>query len=87
LYISEENRGEDDPIASLRGFQRVFLPAGKAKTVEFDLFSANFETVNAHGENVLVPGSYKVIAADSAPVPVSVEKGAPAPVSEKIMIN
>jgi beta-glucosidase len=87
LYISKDKRGADEPFASLKGFKRVFIPAGKSKTVEFDLFSTIFETINAEGENVLVPGSYSVIAADAAPVPVSVEKGAPAPVSEKILIN
>jgi len=55
--------------------------------VEFDLFSTVFETINAEGESVLTPGSYKVIAADAAPVPVSVEKGASASVSERIFVN
>ncbi|MDR0301001.1 MAG: glycoside hydrolase family 3 C-terminal domain-containing protein [Treponema sp.] len=87
LYISKDNRGADEPVTTLRGFQRVFIPAGKPKTVEFDLFAQAFETVNADGDDVLLPGSYTIIAADSAPVPVSVEKGASAPVSEKIMIN
>jgi len=87
LYISRDKRGADEPFASLKGFKRVFIPAGKAKTVEFDLFSAVFETISAEGESVLLPGSYSVIAADAAPVPVSVEKGAPAPVVEKILIN
>jgi len=50
-------------------------------------FSTVFETINAEGESLLVPGSYAVIAADAAPVSVSVEKGAPAPVVEKILIN
>jgi beta-glucosidase len=87
LYISRDKREADEPVASLRGFRRVLIPAGRAKTVEFDLFSAFFETINAEGANTLIPGSYTVIAADAAHVPVSVEKGAPAPVSEKIMIN
>ena len=87
LYISKEKRGEDEPLASLRGFKRVFIPAGRSKTVEFDLFSTFFETINAEGESVLVSGSYAVIAADAAPVSVSVEKGAPAPVVEKFLIN
>jgi len=86
LYISREKRGADEPLASLRGFKRVFIPAGRSKTVEFDLFSAFFETINPEGESVLIPGSYTVIAADAAPAPVSVEKGAPAPVVEKILI-
>jgi len=86
LYISREERGVDDPLASLRGFKRVFIPAGRSKTVEFDLFSAFFETINAEGESVLVPGSYTVIAADAAPAPISVEKGAPGPILKKILI-
>ena len=87
LYVSRDKREADEPFASLRGFKRVFISAGKSKTVEFNLFSTVFETVNDEGESVLIPGSYTVIAADAAPVPVSAEKGAPAPISEKIMIN
>jgi len=87
LYISRDNRGENEPFTSLKGFQRVFIPAGRSKTVEFDLFSTFFETINADGENMLIPGSYTIIASDAAPVPVSVEKGASVPVSKKIMIN
>jgi beta-glucosidase len=87
LYISKEKREADEPFASLKGFKRVFIPAGRSKTVEFDLFSTVFETIDTEGESVLIPGHYSVIAADAAPVPVSVEKGAPAPVAEKILIN
>jgi len=87
LYISKEKRGADEPLASLKGFKRVFIPAGKLKTVEFDLFSSFFEEINAEGESVLIPGSYKIIAADAAPAPVSVEKGASAPLVEKFLIN
>jgi len=84
VYISRDGRSENEPVASLRGFRRVFIPAGKGKTVEFELPSTAFETVNEEGEYQLLPGSYTVIAADAAPVPVSVEKGAPTPVSAKI---
>jgi len=86
LYISRDGRGENEPIASLRGFRRVFIPAGKSKTVEFGLSAAAFETVGEEGEYRLLPGPYTVIAADSAPVPVSVEKGASLPVSAKIKV-
>ena len=84
IYVSRDERGADEPLSSLRGFRRVFIPAGKSKTVEFELPASAFETVNADGEYRLLPGSYTVIAADAAPVTVSVEKGAPAPVSAKI---
>ena len=86
VYISRDGRSENEPVASLRGFRRVFIPAGKGKTVEFELPSTAFETVNEEGEYQLLPGSYTVIAADAAPVPVSVEKGASIPVSAKIKV-
>ena len=84
IYVSRDGRGPDEPLYSLRAFRRVNIPAGQNVTLEFDLASAAFETVNAEGESVLLPGSYTVIAADAAPTPVSVEKGAPAPVSAKL---
>jgi beta-glucosidase len=87
LYVSKDERGADDPLFSLRSFRRVCVPAGKTVTAEFVLPAAAFETINAEGESVLLPGSYTVIAADAAPVPVSVEKGAPAPVQAKIRVD
>ena len=86
IYVSRDNRGDDEPFCSLRGFRRIHIPAGKSATVEFDLGAAAFETINSEGEPVLLPGSYTVIACDAAPLPVSVEKGAPAPVQAKITV-
>jgi len=87
IYIAKDERGADDPLFSLRSFRRVFVPAGKAVTAEFVLPAAAFETVNAEGNSALLPGSYTVIAADAAPVPVSVERGAPTPVKAKITVG
>nr|AUW36662.1 xylosidase/arabinosidase [uncultured bacterium] len=87
LYIAKDNRDADDPIASLRAFRRVFVPAGKTVTAEFELDSAAFETVNAEGESVLVPGSYTLVAADASPLPVAVEKGAAVPASAKVTVK
>jgi beta-glucosidase len=84
IYISKDDRGADEPLSSLRGFRRIHLRAGKSAAVEFELSASAFETVNDKGESVLAPGSYTVTAADAAPVPASLEKGAPAPVSAKI---
>lgn len=87
IYVSKDERSADEPITSLRGFRRIFIPAGKSETVEFELPASAFESVNREGEYVLLPGSYTVTAADAAPVSVAVEKGAPAPVSAKIKVN
>jgi beta-glucosidase len=87
VYVSKDDRGADDPIASLKNFRRICISAGKSQTVEFELAASAFETVNNEGEFVLLPGSYNVIAADAAPVPISTEKGAPAPVSAKVKVG
>ncbi|MDR0289323.1 MAG: glycoside hydrolase family 3 C-terminal domain-containing protein [Treponema sp.] len=84
IYIAKDDRGADDPFCSLRAFRRIHIPAGKTAALEFELAASAFETVNAAGESVLVPGSYSVIAADAAPVPAAVEKGAPSPVQAKV---
>jgi len=87
VYISRDRRNEDEPIASLKAFRRVFIPAGKSEKVEFTLDSSAFETVNPQGEYILVPGTYSVIAADAAPLPAAAEKGAPKPVTAKINVS
>ena len=87
IYIAKDQRSAEDPFFSLKAFRRVFVPAGKAVTLEFDLPASAFETVNSEGDSVLVPGLYTVIAADAAPVSASTEKGAPAPVSAKIQVE
>ncbi|MDR2447164.1 MAG: glycoside hydrolase family 3 C-terminal domain-containing protein [Treponema sp.] len=86
IYVVRDDRTEGDPASSLRAFKRVSIPAGRQTRIEFTLDSSAFESVNDLGESVLLPGSYTVIAADAAPLAVSVEKGAAKPVSAKIMV-
>ncbi|MDR2194780.1 MAG: glycoside hydrolase family 3 C-terminal domain-containing protein [Treponema sp.] len=86
FYIVKDNRTAGDPASSLRAFRRVSIPAGHQAQVEVTLDASAFESVSDTGETVLIPGSYTVIAADAAPLAVSVEKGAPAPVAAKIEI-
>jgi beta-glucosidase len=87
IYIAKENRGADDPIASLRAFRRIMVPAGSTVNAVFELPASAFESVNAAGESVLVPGVYTVTAAAAAPVPAAVEKGAAKPVVAKILVK
>jgi hypothetical protein len=54
--------------------------------VEFILPAAAFESVNDDGDQVLIAGFYTVTAADAAPFPVSLERGASRPVSAKLEI-
>ncbi|MDR3139835.1 MAG: glycoside hydrolase family 3 C-terminal domain-containing protein [Treponema sp.] len=87
LYITRDARGDDDPLSSLRAFRRIAVPAGKTVRAEFELPSAAFESVNDAGESLLIPGSYTLTVADAAPLPVSAERGASAPVSAKITVK
>jgi beta-glucosidase len=87
LYISKDAREADDPIASLRAFKRLKIPAGQQATAAFTLDAAAFETVNRDGTPVLVPGAYTLTAADAAPLPVSQERGASTPVSAKVTVR
>ncbi|MDR2534951.1 MAG: glycoside hydrolase family 3 C-terminal domain-containing protein [Treponema sp.] len=87
IYVSKDNRSDDEPIVSLRAFRRVWVPKSGAVTVNFTLGSSIFESVNAEGEQVLIPGSYTVYAADAAPLPAAAEQGAVPPVSVKIIVK
>ena len=87
IYISKDEREEDDPITSLKGFKRVAIKAGASSLVHFTLPFSAFETVNKDGESVFVPGFYTVIASDAAPLPVALERGAPPPVSSSICLK
>jgi beta-glucosidase len=86
IYVSKDEKAAGDPASSLRAFRRVSIPAGKTANAEFELPSGAFESVNEEGDSVLLPGNYTVIAADAAPLPVSVEKGAPEPRSAKVTV-
>ncbi|MDR1072071.1 MAG: glycoside hydrolase family 3 C-terminal domain-containing protein [Treponema sp.] len=87
IYIVRDDRTADDPASSLRAFKRLSIPAGRQTRATFTLESSAFESVNDKGEQALLSGSYTVIAADAAPLAVSVEKGAAKPVSAKIAIQ
>lgn len=76
LYISRKNRTEDEPVASLRRFTKVMIPAGTTTKVLFELSKDDFMTVNENGDSVLIPDSYEVIIADSAPCAKSEKLGA-----------
>jgi len=87
LYVKREGRTENEPLSSLRGFKRIFIKSGKSVKIDFVLPASAFETVNDEGESCLISGAYSLIAADSAPVPVSVEKGAPKPIFAEILVK
>jgi beta-glucosidase len=87
LYIAKKDRSADDPFCSLRAFRRINVPAGKTVNADFELPASAFESVNADGRNVLVPGAYTIYACDAAPAPVSAERGAPKPAEAVVTVK
>jgi beta-glucosidase len=87
LYISKDKRETDDPITTLRAFKRLPIAAGNQAAVDFTLDAAAFESVDHQGDSVLVPGAYTVTAADAAPLPISLERGASKPQSVKVTVK
>ena len=60
VYVRKVN-DTDGPLKTLRGFQRVSLPAGKSKQVAIELSSSAFEFFNrAKGKMEVAPGEYEV---------------------------
>jgi beta-glucosidase len=87
LYISKDEKGPEDPASTLRAFRRIKVPAGKTVSAVFELAAQAFESVNAEGGSVLLPGSYTIYAGDAAPLAVAVEKGAPKPAEAKVTVK
>ena len=87
VYVSKDDRQENDPAFSLRAFKRVAVAKGASAAAEFTLPASAFETVDADGKSALVPGVYTVHVADAAPLPVAAEKGATKPVTAKVTVK
>jgi len=60
----------DDPGAprvALRGFQRLSLKPGEARTITFDLAPRDLSTVSLAGERRVLPGAYRVSVGSGQP--------------------
>ncbi len=79
LYVTDVEASCRTPACSLKGFRRVQLDPGQAKTVSFDISTQMLELIDESGQAVLEPGAFQIIAAGSCPIPRSQELGAPRP--------
>jgi beta-glucosidase len=55
LYVSRP--GDDAPIRSLAGFQRIFLKAGETRRMTFDLDARALSSVDEKGNRIATPGA------------------------------
>jgi len=76
LYVAKKNRSANDPICSLRGFEKINIAKGSAEKAVFELDASAFETITEEGEAVVLPGEYEIIIADASPSELSEKLGA-----------
>ncbi|WP_420136872.1 glycoside hydrolase family 3 C-terminal domain-containing protein [Sphingomonas sp.] len=55
------------PVRALRGFTRVTLEPGASKQVHFDLDPRDLSSVNAAGQRLVTPGTYRVSVGGGQP--------------------
>ena len=59
LYVSTPDR-RDVPLRTLKGFDRIHLPPGEARTVEFQLDRRDLAFADKDGVMRIAPGTYSV---------------------------
>ncbi|OPZ87830.1 MAG: Xylan 1,4-beta-xylosidase precursor [bacterium ADurb.Bin429] len=67
LYVSAEQPSVPAPIRNLKGFQRMHLAPGEARTVTFTVPAEAFMYANPAGDSILDPGAFRVILAGGQP--------------------
>lgn len=87
VYLSPVNPAPGDPLYTLAGFRRVFVPAGATQTVSFTLGADELATVDESGAVAVRPGAWRLIAGGSSPGPRSVALGAAEGVEVKVEVR
>jgi len=86
LYISFDDRTNDLPIRSLKGFRAVFLKANEQKTINFNLQSNAFGLFDQDGKLKLNSGNYTIHVGGSQPDDKSVKLLEKSPLTIKVNI-
>ena len=67
LYVADPEASVDRPAKELKGFQKVFLQPGEAKTVSFDLDRAALSWFDAGNHSwVAEPGTFQILVGSSS---------------------
>lgn len=84
LYVKRENAPKDEPLCTLRKFQKVKIAAGKTAELSFVLDAKDFESFDSDGNAFVAGGKYTIIAGDSSPSECSQKLGAAKPFTATI---
>ncbi len=61
LYAADRIASVVTPVRELKGFKRVFIPAGQTATVEITLETDALSLVDRNGKTVLEPGEFDIL--------------------------
>jgi beta-glucosidase len=86
LYISHPGAGENEPLYSLKGFQRINLAAGASKVVKFTVTPEMLSLVNDNGETLETTGKVTFYVGGAAPMQRSETLGIAKPASGNVAI-
>ncbi|MFW6268014.1 MAG: glycoside hydrolase family 3 C-terminal domain-containing protein, partial [Marinilabiliaceae bacterium] len=76
FYLTDEEASFRVPKQSLVGFDRIHVPAGESKEVNFTVTPEMMESINEDGEAVLESGKFKIYVGGSSNSEVNDELGA-----------
>ncbi|MDI3320725.1 glycoside hydrolase family 3 C-terminal domain-containing protein [Pinibacter soli] len=86
LYISHPGAGENEPLYSLKGFQRINLAAGATKVVKFTVTPEMLSLVNDNGETLETTGKVTFYVGGSSPMQRSETLGIAKPATGNVAI-
>jgi beta-glucosidase len=86
LYISHPGAGENEPLYSLKGFQRINLAAGASKVVKFTVTPDMLSLVNDNGETLETTGKVTFYMGGSSPMQRSETLGIAKPATGNVAI-
>lgn len=67
LYVNQVDSNLPSSIRSLKGFERIYLKKGEKKTINFQLKTEDFATVNKEEQLVVEPGTFVVSVGGKQP--------------------
>ncbi|MBQ5491086.1 MAG: glycoside hydrolase family 3 C-terminal domain-containing protein [Treponema sp.] len=84
VYVTKQNRTNEEPLCSLCAFTKVTVAKGKRQTVRIKLDKAAFQTVDEDGNTFVEPGEYTVTVSDCAPCSAATRLGATEPIQQTV---
>lgn len=66
LYIHDVSASIARPVKELKGFQRIHLKSGEAKTVTFDITRKQLEFYNSELKQVVEPGEFTIMVGSNS---------------------